>query len=373
MPTCARPVLRSALFILTVLPMLAAAPPTPSRPAFQPVGDLPGGRVQSEALGVSDDGRVVFGESASGFSGDGAEGFIWTEVGGLEPLGSAFPPPIKSQPRGCTPGCRVLVGQSISPQGQPIATLWEGHESPRSLGDLPGGGAASGALAVSNDGSLVAGWAWSAAGFEAVRWHRGGAAEPLGDLAGGNVQSAIAAISRDQKILAGTGTTAAGQEITLWTADGIRGLGDLPGGNLASEPFAMTPRADVIVGRGASPGCMQAVRWTEADGLEGLGDLPGGACESIALGVSDDGGVVVGYGTGPAGQEAFVWTRAGGLESLRARLIAAGVPGLAGWRLLVANGVSADGRVIVGGGTNPVGAPEGWIVRMAPGGAAGAP
>ena len=73
-----------------------AAPPAAGkadarRSAFTPVGDLPGGRTQSEALGVSEDGRVVFGESASERSGGGAEAFRWTEKDGLRPLGGAFP------------------------------------------------------------------------------------------------------------------------------------------------------------------------------------------------------------------------------------------------------------------------------------------
>lgn len=364
MPKPLRLIVSFCLLTLPAMTAAGASPDGPPFPAFQPIGDLPGGRVQSEALGVSDDGRVVYGESASALSADGAEAFLWSHPGGIRPLGGAFPAPVKSQPRGCTPGCRVVIGQSISPQGLPVATVWDRDDGPRALGDLPGGGEASGALAVSTDGSLVAGWAWSAAGFEAARWFRGGAGEALQDLPGGILNGAVAAISRDRSLLVGTGTGPFGPEIALWTKAGVRGLGDLPGGGFLSEPFATTPHGDVIVGRGLSPGCMEALRWTEADGLEGLGDLPGGDCESIALGVSDDGEVVVGYATTPFGPEAFYWRRDVGLVSLRALLVDAGVDAVADWRLLVANGVSSDGRVIVGGGVNPEGVREGWIVRL---------
>src|SRR5262245_63591536 len=90
-----------------------SAPPAASkaaarRYAFTPVGDLPGGRAQSEALGVSEDGRVIFGESASERSGGGAEAFRWTEKDGLRPLGGAFPSPVQSQPRASTPDGRIL-------------------------------------------------------------------------------------------------------------------------------------------------------------------------------------------------------------------------------------------------------------------------
>lgn len=351
------------------------ARPAPARPSgkraaptppvtFRGIGDLPGGRVHSEALGVSEDGRVVFGEGASARSADGTEAFLWTDKDRMRPLGGAFPPPVQSQPRGSTPDGKVLVGHSIAPGGMPIATIWKGSTAPQSLGDLPGGGEASGALAVSADGALVVGWGSSAAGLEAARWLGGAPAEPLGDLAGGEFHSAAALIARDKKSIVGTGTTAAGQEIAVWSGADVRGLGDLPGGEVASEPFAMTPKGDVVVGRGASAGCMQAARWTAATGLEGLGDLPGGPCESIALGVSSDGSVVVGYASTDAGQEAFVWTRSAGLRSLRALLLAAGAGEVEGWQLRVANGVSGDGRVIVGGGIDPAGTPEGWVVRL---------
>ena len=77
-------------------------------------------------------------------------------------------------------------------------------------------------------------------------------------------------------------------------------------------------------------------------------------------GVSADGTVVVGSGdaTGFPNGEAFRWTQAGGMQSVQALLTAKGVS-TTGWTLDVATGVSADGQVIVGVGTNPSGHTQG--------------
>ena len=73
-----------------------------------------------------------------------------------------------------------------------------------------------------------------------------------------------------------------------------------------------------------------------------LGDLPGGSFESIANGISADGSVIVGQGISAAGPEAFRWTREGGMVGL------GDLPG--GAFQSEANDVYADGSVIVGFG-----------------------
>jgi hypothetical protein len=45
-------------------------------------------------------------------------------------------------------------------------------------------------------------------------------------------------------------------------------------------------------------------------------------------------------------------------------LIDAGVAEAARWTLESANGISADGTLIVGAGRNPRGNPEAWIARL---------
>jgi probable HAF family extracellular repeat protein len=75
----------------------------------------------------------------------------------------------------------------------------------------------------------------------------------------------------------------------------------------------------------------------------GIGDLPGGFFGSSAEGVSADGTVVVGYGTGPAGSEAIRWTPSGGMVGL------GDLPG--GNFSSAATAASAHGDVIVGSGS----------------------
>ena len=74
--------------------------------------------------------------------------------------------------------------------------------------------------------------------------------------------------------------------------------------------------------------------------MVGLGDLPGGSFSSIANGISADGSVVVGRGASASGTEAFRWTSGGGMVGL------GDLPG--GSFSSIANGVSADGSVVVG-------------------------
>jgi len=71
-----------------------------------------------------------------------------------------------------------------------------------------------------------------------------------------------------------------------------------------------------------------------------LGDLSGGGFSSSANGISADGSVVVGVSTSTNGAEAFRWTAVGGMAGL------GDLPGGSFWSF--ANGVSADGSVVVG-------------------------
>jgi probable HAF family extracellular repeat protein len=86
----------------------------------------------------------------------------------------------------------------------------------------------------------------------------------------------------------------------------------------------------------------EAFRW-ENGSMVGLGDLPTGLGNwgSIAQGVSADGSVVVGRGSGPSGREAFRWEN-GSMVGL------GDLSGGGFWS--EARAVSADGSVVVGYG-----------------------
>ena len=89
---------------------------------------------------------------------------------------------------------------------------------------------------------------------------------------------------------------------------------------------------------------------------------------SQAFDVSDDGSFVVGEisGTsmgGMTGQQAVVWKPDGSFRPVIDILRESNVMP-AGWALLVAYGISADGKVIVGSATDPGGIAQGFIARL---------
>lgn len=236
------------------------------------------------------------------------------------------------------------------------------------LGDLSGGAFCSGALSVSADGSTVVGYGTSASGREAFRWTQATGMVGLGDLPGGDFASSATDVSADGSVVVGSGTSSStGTEAFRWTqAGGMVGLGDLPGGDFASVAVDVSADGSVVVGHGTSQFGREAVRWTANDGMVGLGDLPGGAFHSHGAGVSADGSIVVGLGTTANGEEAMIWTQTHGMQRVLDVLVAQGVTGLTGWTLTAANSVSADGRIVVGQGINPLGQREAFVATVAP-------
>jgi len=93
-----------------------------------------------------------------------------------------------------------------------------------------------------------------------------------------------------------------------------------------------------VVGE-AGPWSVGPFRWTQAGGVQLLGSLSSSSSFGVANGVSADGSVVVGESYNGTNYEAFRWTQAGGMQGLGV------IPGDFESR---AYGVSADGSVVVG-------------------------
>jgi hypothetical protein len=99
--------------------------------------------------------------------------------------------------------------------------------------------------------------------------------------------------------------------------------------------------------------------------MVGLGDPAGPPFHSVALSISGDGSVILCAGQTATSEEYFIWTSAHGFQSVRDLLLAAGVTSVSGWQLNAHHGsISADGRVVVGYGTNPAGQTEAWMARL---------
>lgn len=193
--------------------------------------------------------------------------------------------------------------------------LCESQRSFLGVGDLPGGEFASGASAVSRDGTRVVG-------------------KSVSDLAAGEA----------------FGWTRPGSGINFWPSSSSAGLIALgcyvpPGGAPGIESEALSVSADgkVVVGSSKTADTIwRAVKWTE-QGIE-LVPGPSGTWggRSSASGVSADGGVIVGVGAVQAGEFAFRWSSASETESLTQP--PAGSVCDHSW----ANNVSDDGTTIVG-------------------------
>jgi probable HAF family extracellular repeat protein len=304
------PRLRLVLGLVAVLATHLTATSVAAAPIFMGLGDLGGGPISSSAHGVSADGSVVVGRGNGASDG---EAFRWTAGAGM--LG---------------------------------------------LGDLPGGTFESQASGVSAYGSVVVGNSRSASGNEAFRWTAGGGMVGLGDLPGGIFSSRAWAVSADGSVVVGFSRTDLGNEAFRWTVEsGMVGLGDLPGGVFSSVATAISADGQTIVGMSSSAASgSEAFRWTAASGMEALG-FPPGRTISRARAVSGDGSIVVGESLG--GPTAFIWDEENGMRLLSEVLTDDYGIDLTGWSLELADGISSDGRTIVGRGTNPSGFTEAWV------------
>lgn len=332
----------------------------PQGATFCGLGDLPGGKSESWAGGVSADGQVVVGWSASS---KGTEAFRWTAEAGMVGLGDLPGGIFYSEATAISADGVVIVGRSSSSRGAE-AFRWTAAAGMVPLGDLPGGRFASAAYAVSADGSTVVGESASALTgeyHEAFRWTAATGMVPLGDLPGGYFRSDAQAVSADGSVVVGSSVSSTGWEAYRWTeTTGMVGLGDVPGGYTNSLGFGVSPDGSVVVGRGYSGAfdlsTHEAFRWTAPSGLIPLGFAPGDDW-SIAYAVADDGNTIVGDNA----NHAIIWDPVHQMRLLRDVLTMDYSLDLTGWELTSARGLSSDGNTIVGSGKNPAGQYEAWI------------
>ncbi|MFY0677828.1 MAG: autotransporter domain-containing protein [Neptuniibacter sp.] len=203
-----------------------------------------------------------------------------------------------------------------------------------SLG-IPAGKDFSVAVGVSDDGSVVVGFADNSgsSAAEAFYWSADTGYVNLGFLPG-TTESVAWDISGD-------GTTIIGESGTKafrWTlAGGMQDLGSLGAGY--TEALGVNADGGVVVGISSG----DAFRWTQAGGMVAI--LPS-VSWSRAYAVNDDGTVIVGdYHHNPPGSEnmAFIWTQASGKTDL----------GNFGGDNSFAFDVSADGSIVVGTADTP--------------------
>jgi len=341
--------------------LLVIAPITFAQTAtFTGIG-IPPGATFSFATGVSSDGSVVACGLNRGGGGIDSEACLWTDEHNIVLIGDLPGGVMSSQSAGISGDGSVVVGRSWSTNGVE-AFHWK-NGSMVGIGDLPGGDFQSVATAASFDGSIVVGRGSSGLDSlrrEAFTWIEGVGMLGLGDLPGGRFQSEALSVSGDGGVVVGFGWSALGNEAFQWTVeDGMVGLGDLAGGRFNSVGQAVSADGSTVVGSSSTDLGSEAFIWTEATGMVGLG-IPTGATGTNAFAVSGNGSVVVGSMDTPE-VKAFIWDRANGIRELETVLTEDFEVDLAGWSLIQAAAISADGQTIVGNAFNPLRQTEGFI------------
>ncbi len=332
---------------------------------FSGLGDLSGGSFASRARAISPDGSTVVGY---GTSSAGTEPFRWTLSEGLVGLGNLPGGDYWGSAWGVSADGSVIVGSSGSANGKE-AFRWTATTGIVGLGDLPGGEFKSYARGVSADGNVIVGFSASGLSLvEGFRWTPSEGMVPMGFMdQGETVASEAAAVSADGAVIVGWSLWATDEdaeaEAFRWTAaTGMVGLGFLPGGDTASFANAVSPDGSIVAGDSFdaySGDRLRGYRWTAETGMVRLD--PNGDEIELAYDMSANGRVIVGEGPN---NNAVIWDALNGCRDLKWALTHEYGLDLAGWRLRQALGVSGDGTVLVGYGTNPSGKTEAWIAYL---------
>ena len=145
-------------------------------------------------------------------------------------------------------------------------------------------------------------------------------------------------------------------------------LSDLTGGAMAAAAYAISDNKTRIVGTGTSGSGAEGVIWSVGNPnpitVTSVGDLPGGDVNCQLLAVNSDGSRTAGRGTDDTGTTAVIWTQALGLRKLATVMQDLGIAPT-GWSFREVTGMSSDGKVLVGNGTNPSGQNQAWVITNA--------
>jgi probable HAF family extracellular repeat protein len=342
--------------------------------SFSPVPTLPGGTNLSRARAVSGDGLVVVGMSNSA---NGDEAMRWVVAApGAGGLGDLPGGPFSSDAFACSVDGSIVFGAGTDASGNNEAYRWTAAGGMVSLGFLPTGGYVSRAFGCNDDGTQACGEnLFQPTGVppplpitQAFRWTQSGGMQGLGFLPGSTSSYSTArAMSNNGSVVVGwaEGADLANHPFVWTQAAGMQQIGAFPG-----TARGISPSGNWVVGSDSSTS--QAFRWSQATGVQELGILPG-RTSAIAVAISDDGATVLGVCNGGAGQVAAVWTE--GLRGYNgcgsgwttiADYLAAHAVSTSGWSLNVVLGMDLFANRIVGYGVNPSGQTQAWTATIRP-------
>jgi uncharacterized membrane protein len=322
---------------------------------------LGGDDVLQNATDVSSDGSTVIG-IATNFSNINAT-FRWTLASGLQD----FTAIVGADLQGVSADGNALVGTILS--ATQSAYRWTAITGRVTLPPPPGFTQCQG-WKLSGNGATTVG----NCGDAAVKWSTVPGSPILVEVLPtppGTTTAQANNVSADGSFIVGEATTTNVVHPIRWTSKPGQSIVAEDLGTLANSgpsPIARGVSDDGVVVVGDDTA--NAFRWTRASGIQLLAppspidpNSTTGATETNA-----DGSVTVGYlfpKMGGTTTDALVWDLSG-VHRLGDLLLAAGVSSsvLQGWKFAVALGVSADGRVVVGRGTNPAGQSQAWIARL---------
>ena len=316
---------------------------------FKLTGNFGGNQPSSMATGVSADGTVVAGYSAT--VDKPGQAFRWTESDGLVALPGVKGGSVRVSGDGTafTGGDNNtdVVWRWTAAGGEDLGP-WEPHWI------WPTG--------INRDGSVIVGTGSQQYATLVWMWTPAGGIQEIG--VGMGWKRYAEAVASDALVIVGKSSSSTHSfEAFRWTPEyDAVALGSLPG-DFGSAAFDASADGEVVVGHTLTEygGPIQPFRWTEAGGMVGLGTSPGqiAAC-------SADASVLTGTGVvaEPGEPGAMVWDAAHGARGLKQILLDHGV-GTGNLKWLYPVDISDDGRVIVGYGYAYMGGPsQGWVVRI---------
>jgi probable HAF family extracellular repeat protein len=327
-------------------------------PTFQILVNPAAFGTNTQALGVSADGKVVIGEyflsdqdpSTCIVFGGCTRTFRWTAATGAQDIGLLLDK-TEALGRALSADGSQMVGEAAAQTAYRRAFIWTPTIGVQDLGTplFPNDPdhSRSEAYGMSATGSVIGGRAIRTQNSllpQAFQFSTAPSFTFLPFLPNG-IQSEVDGVSADGTVQVGVSidNTFNGHAVR-WHAGTPQDLGIAE-----NSSFAASSDGSVVVGTmPAANCCFHAFRWTAATGMQDLGSF-GGNSFSYGNAVSADGSVVVGSATPSGGgvTRAFRWTARKGFEDLNTVVANLGL-NTNGYQLVFANAISADGTVIVG-------------------------
>lgn len=320
---------------------------TPSLTLIAP----PAGRSQTFVSALSMDGRTV-----TGYTRDEnfvERGFTWTRGAGMDEWGARVGIPVSTNPTGISSDGSTIVGRRLDSSTNSYTAFRYSNGTYQTLGASPPGFGANSAFGVSGDSSVIVGSISQNGAFStAMRWTAGTGMQSMG-VANGGLAGWFTGISRDGSTAIGISTgSASGFDAYTWTQSGGWRMLPVPGGigtQYDARPQFVSSNGTLVVGyasRVSDPSI--AILWQNGVPTN-LGNF-GPRWDMFAGGISDDGRVIAGSGTDrDTGRSSpVIWLEGSGPINFEEYMRSLGYALPPGWVMRGIGDISSDGRTILG-------------------------